>query len=167
MEKGRGSAAVAGDGQAARKLPPNPYFACLRKISYARIGRSVWEFLRGGRKKQPYRFDELRTGCHLFVTSLASGDHPHVRGVKHSTRQGTLKLRRDLREEPSPRDSGAVSPFSNDERGARGAPVRQNSRILATSAKCRYFRRFQAFASSSLASDADLDCCLVLSVPIR
>src|SRR6267143_3688149 len=40
MEKGCGSAAVAGNGEAAGKLPPNPHLTCLRKISYARIGRS-------------------------------------------------------------------------------------------------------------------------------
>jgi hypothetical protein len=40
MEKGCGSAAVAVNGQTRGKLPPNPYFARLRKISYARVGRS-------------------------------------------------------------------------------------------------------------------------------
>src|ERR1700693_339778 len=57
MEKGRGSAAVAGDGQAARKLPPNPYFACLRKISYARIGRSSLAAIRYQFAKRPVSED--------------------------------------------------------------------------------------------------------------
>src|SRR6266849_956997 len=46
MEKGCGSAAIAGNGEAAGKLPPNPHLTCLRKISYARFGRSSFAAIR-------------------------------------------------------------------------------------------------------------------------
>jgi hypothetical protein len=35
----------------------------------------VWEFLRGRRKSQPKRIEELLIGCQRFVTSLASAFH--------------------------------------------------------------------------------------------
>src|SRR5208283_5683170 len=58
MEERCGTSPVTSNCQAAGELPPNPYFACLRKISYARFGRSSLAAIR-----------------YQFANQLVSKDH--------------------------------------------------------------------------------------------
>src|SRR5713226_8180055 len=57
MEERCSAAALTGDGEAEGKLPPNPYFACLRKISHACFGCPSPATIRYQSAKQPVSKD--------------------------------------------------------------------------------------------------------------